>query len=328
MRCVELPAKGCRAGDNYWMAAFKQTKIRFFTTVIKNDDGLSAPVDNGFWQEVLDYIGKLDVAERVLPIGQVRYEVGVKYREEIHDRVLYIGKRRALSDSPMKSDENLDESELEIEDGFRIVEPCYLHPVGNSERGIVSYYKSSNGPHWSAVAKLLNLMAVKTGKPEVYELLALSKENPELILERALGAKSIDFKVDRLSTDIPAKNDKITQAVESIYQEFEGQVAVSMKLSFETGKPTAKATLLTSVVKRLARSSAVDKLETNLMLPTDDERDYRTEVVNMMKDIVAYDEDLVEKDQRVSVPDILIAIARAEGRLKSDAQEQNSRFTI
>lgn len=310
------------------MSRFKKTKIRFFVTRIKNDNGPSASVNTDFWDDVMDYIQTLDVSQRILNVGSTSYEVGVRYRAEIHDRVVYIGKRRPLSDSPMISDENLDETELEVEDGSRIVEPCYLHRVQNSQFGVVSYYKSSSGPHWSAVEKLLNKLAVSRGGHEAYELHALTKDDPSKILDDAIGAKSLEFKVERLGTDPVDGDDPVTRAAEKIYEEFGGQVSVSMKLSFERGRPTSSAAKLSAAAKRLTASNMIGTLRGNIMLPTDGNDEYRSEMVDFLKDVVAYEEDLVEEDQKVSVADILVAMSKAESRLRNENESQGARFTI
>lgn len=220
------------------MAGKKRT-VRFFVPKRIQPNGTSIPLQPDFWDGLRKKVKALPSAEQFVQIRDVSYR-GAARREPTNGAdYLYLGKTREHSDLPERSLGDADETPLVLQDGERLVEPCYIYVVKPRTNRIATL-RSSGGPSVSAVGEWITGFYKGQLGPDKIVLEPVMREDQMERLNDALNIASFSVTIEKhQSLEDVSAGSVITDAVKNSYETLERGARVDYSWSYGLKSPKA-----------------------------------------------------------------------------------------
>ncbi|MFA4083038.1 hypothetical protein ONA92_15180 [Mycobacteroides salmoniphilum] len=130
--------------------AAKKRIVRFFEPYRRQPDATTVQLDQNFWADFRDKLTPLSYDDQLLTIRGFEYRGAARHELSTASDYFYLCKTREQVDFPESSIGDADEAPLTLQEGARLVEPCYF-VVAEPPNNTIALIRSSAGPSVSAV---------------------------------------------------------------------------------------------------------------------------------------------------------------------------------
>jgi hypothetical protein len=285
------------------MAGPKHRRVHFFQPYRcrPNDDEIE--LQAGFWPSFHKKIGGTAAPDQFVEIRGTEYRGAARHCAETGADYLYLGRKRDAVDFPESSTGDDDEQPLILDDGERLMEPCYLHTVDNTEN-IVATLRSSGGSTISAVETWLSrTLHDKLGNDKI-KLRPIVRYDQMDRLNRAQNIAKFSIKLDKHQT-AASGNGGIAGAMQQAYSSLEGGATMAFEWSFGRSTPDASLgqKLLGQAKEILATWENIRSAEATIISEEDGET--RREIIDFLKDNVTFRVTVGETPDVVQSPEVV-----------------------
>lgn len=213
------------------MAGKKRT-VRFFVPKRIQPNGISIPLEPNFWAGFRDKVKALPAAEQFVEIRDISYRGAARREPSNAADYLYLGKTRDKADLPESSVGESDETPLVLQEGERLVEPCYIYivkPISNR----VATLRSSGGPSVSAVGEwVTGFYKTQLGADKIVLEPVMRADQMERLNEASnIASFSVTIEKNQNLSDASAGS-VITDAVKNSYEKLERGAKIDYSWSY------------------------------------------------------------------------------------------------
>lgn len=222
------------------MSTPKKRTVRFFRPVRQQPDGSIIELAAGFWEGFRAKLDELDSDAQFVAIRGVQYRGAARKSPLSSTKYLYLGKTRESSDYPESSVGDDDEQPLILEDGGRLVEPCYIY-VLNRTSNTIATLRSSGGPSLSAVADWITRFYKSVLGDDTIELEPIVRHDQMERLQEAQNIASFSVKIEKDQHLSGAPQDSpegvMAGALRESYESLGGGATMDYSWSFGNSQP-------------------------------------------------------------------------------------------
>ncbi|WP_280300842.1 DUF6731 family protein [Nocardia neocaledoniensis] len=217
------------------MANAKKRTVHFYEPVRVMPDDTEIELQPGFWKEFYTTISAFDSDEQFTMIRGVQYRGAARHSAASSADYLYLGKTRDTIDYPESSVGDDDEQPLTLEDGGRLVEPCYLFCV-REPNNVVATMRASGGATISAVEAWITKVLKSDLGSDSIKLKPVVRSDQMERLEQAKSVAKFSIKLDK--DRHPAGSDGvIAQAMKNAYESLGNGATLTFEWSYGNSAP-------------------------------------------------------------------------------------------
>lgn len=284
------------------MAGPKRRRVHFFQPYRckPNDDEIELAAQ--FWSNFHRKIGGTAAPDQFVEIRGTEYRGAARHCAETGVDYLYLGRKRDAVDFPERSTGDDDEQPLILDDGERLMEPCYLHTVDDTQN-IVATLRSSGGSSISAVETWLSrALRDKLGSDRI-KLRPIVRHDQMDRLNNAQNITKFSIKMDKHQVSTSSDGD-IAGAMQQAYDSLEGGATMTFEWSFGRSAPDSSlGQKLLGQAKQLLTWENIRSAEATIISEEDGET--RREIVDFLKDNVTFRVTVGETPDIVQSPEVV-----------------------
>ncbi|MCW2092659.1 UNVERIFIED_ORG: hypothetical protein M2328_005939 [Rhodococcus erythropolis] len=247
------------------MADAKKRTVHFFEPVRAQPDGTEIELQNDFWSRFRAEIKGLDTDEQFVTIRGVQYRGAARHCVTNLSDYLYLGKTRDTIDHPESSVGDDDEQPLILEDGGRLVEPCYLYCV-EEPKNVVASLRSSGGPSITAVEEWLTKILKKNLGNDAIKLRPIVRHDQLDRLEQAQNVARFSIKLEKDKHPQGANDGAIASAVSGAYESLGQGATMTYEWSYGNSTPDKQTgKRLVNQIKQILNWGATKSAEATII---------------------------------------------------------------
>ncbi|WP_415047375.1 DUF6731 family protein [Gordonia sp. (in: high G+C Gram-positive bacteria)] len=199
------------------MPEARKRTVHFFEPVRTQPDGTEIELTVGFWSQFRSRIEALSSDDQFLTIRGIQYRGAARHCVASSADFLYLGKTRDPIDHPENAVGDDDEQPLVLEDGGRLVEPCYLYDA-QAGTNVVATLRSSAGPSISAVEDWLTRIIKHEIGEDSIKLRPVVRHDQMERLDEAQNIARFSVKFDKDQNPEANSDGQVVNAVSNAYE--------------------------------------------------------------------------------------------------------------
>lgn len=284
------------------MAGPKRRRVHFFEPYRCRPNDDEVELQAGFWSNFHNKIGGTAAPDQFVQIRGNEYRGAARHCTETGVDYLYLGRKRDAVDFPESSTGEDDEQPLILDDGERLMEPCYLHTVDDVQN-IVATLRSSGGSSISAVETWLSRTLREKLGNDTIKLRPIVRHDQMERLNNAQNIAKFSIKMDKHQTSTSGDGE-IADAMQQAFDSLEGGATMTFEWSY--GRSTPDNTLgrkLLDQAKQLLTWENIRSAEATIISEEDGET--RREIIDFLKDNVTFRVTVGETPDVVQSPEVV-----------------------
>ncbi|MBF6158973.1 hypothetical protein IU421_04920 [Nocardia cyriacigeorgica] len=295
------------------MTGPKKRTVHFFDPVRVMPDGTEVELQTGFWKELHSKVSALESDEQFTTIRGIQYRGAARHCLFTSVDYLYLGKTRETIDYPDSSVGDDDEQPLVLEDGGRLVEPCYLYCVRKPYNAVATL-RASGGATISAVETWITRVLRDDLGSDAIELRPVVRNDQMERLAQAESVAKFSVKLDK--DRHPAdSNGTISGAIKDAYESLGTGATMTFEWSYGNSTPTHGAGVkMVDQIRQVLRWNAAKSAEATV-LRTDEGGNVVRDQIDFFKDRVSYRVPVGESSEIVQTADVVTAALREASRI-------------
>lgn len=216
----------------------KTRTVRFFEPYRRQPDGTSIQLAPEFWALLRGKVSQLPHAEQFVDIRGIEYRGDARHESSLNADYFYLGKTRDQVDFPESSVGDADEAPLTLQEGARLVEPCYLM-VAESQSNTIALVRTSAGPSVSAVGEWITRFFNEELGNDSIELQPKLRGDQQQRFNDAVDITAFEISIERHHNlgDVHADT-QLGAALRQSYEGLERGGLVQQKWSFGRTRPS------------------------------------------------------------------------------------------
>lgn len=249
----------------------QRRKVYFYETYVVHSSGAEQRVPVDFWHSLKERLRTLDTDDRFVPIFDVNYAGTLRGTVSPARSFVYLARLRSRDEWPDTFDHqtgNFAELKLGGNAGS-LAERSYLLDFGGSLVAVMGI--SFGAPRLTSIELWLTAVSGVRTSGHTISLRPVLKPSFAADLNRALGARSVTFKIDKGVSVPPDGGGSLGDAARSA-RDVSGELAVTVTYSAEHARASAATVeTLGQSVRWLVNSEAASRGKVKLVLPDGDD---------------------------------------------------------
>jgi hypothetical protein len=290
--------------------AAKKRTVRFFVPYRRKPDGTTAPLNPNFWTLFRNKLTPLTNANQFLTIRGLEYRGATRHETTAAADYFYLGKTRDQVDFPESSVGEADEAPLALQEGARLVEPCYF-VVAEESDNTIALLRSSAGPSVSAVGDWITRFFEDSLGNDVIELQPKLRGDQSTRFNDAVNVTKFEVAIERHHNlgEVTADT-RLGAALQESYEGLDRGALIEQSWSFGHSQPDASlGQSMKQAIVEVLNWGVAKTAKATVIRHRPDGREFRDRI-DFIKDQITTQVRVGDNPGVIQSPEIVIAALR------------------